>query len=50
MGIALARSSLANMCARMELFTAGSAMTENLPMNLERGGSAERALMRSFDH
>jgi hypothetical protein len=41
MGIPLARSWSAIMWARLVLSTAGSAMTENLPTNLERGGSAE---------
>jgi hypothetical protein len=41
MGIPLARSWSAIMWARLVLSTAGSAMTENLPTNLERGGSAK---------
>jgi hypothetical protein len=51
MGTALAWSWSANRCARVELFTVGSAMMENLPMYLEqRGGSAKRASMSSSDH
>jgi len=50
METALVRSWSANRCARVELFTAGSAMMENLPMYLERGGSAKRASMSSSDH
>jgi hypothetical protein len=49
MGIALSWSWFANMCARLELFTAGSATTENLPMKLEHGGSTERASISSSD-
>lgn len=50
MGIALARTWLANMYARIGLDTTGSAMMENLPKRLERGGSAERASTSSCDH
>ena len=50
MGTALASSWSANSCARAELFTAGSAMMENVPMYLERGGSAKRAAMSSSGH
>ena len=49
MGITPARSLSANMRARLELFAAGSATTENLPMKLEHGGNIERASMSSSD-
>jgi hypothetical protein len=50
MGTALAWSWRANRCARVELFTAGSATMENLPTYLERGGSAKRSATSSSDH
>jgi hypothetical protein len=50
MGIALARRWSANMRAHMILDTAGSATTEKLPMNSERGSSTERASTSSSDH
>jgi hypothetical protein len=50
MGTSLASSWSVNRRARVELFTAGSATMENLPMYLERGGSAKRSSMSSYDH
>jgi hypothetical protein len=50
MRTALAWSWSTNMRARVELSTFGSGMMENLPMYLERGGSAKRASMSSSDH
>jgi hypothetical protein len=47
---ALARSWSANRRTRVKLFTAGSAMMENVPMYLEHGGSAKRASISSSNH